>query len=74
MVYGCVGHFGPGVKEVHPLDEIAHPEAQGPAGFVGVLLQIEKERHIVSVNLSRGLWAHFCQGETTLAGDAVFQL
>lgn len=47
MVYGCVGHFGPGVEEVHPLDEVAHPEAQGLAGLVGVLLQIGKERHIV---------------------------
>lgn len=44
MVYGCVGHFGPGVEEVHPLDEVAHPEAQGLAGLVGVLLQIGKER------------------------------
>jgi hypothetical protein len=50
MVDGCVGHFGPGVEEVHPLDEVAHPDAQGLAGLVGVLLQIEKERHIVSVN------------------------
>lgn len=55
MVYGGVGHFGPGVEEVHSLDEVAHPEAQGPAGLVGVLLEIEKERHTVSVNLSRGL-------------------
>lgn len=42
MVYGGVGHFGPGVEKVHPLDEVAHPEAQGPAGLVGVLLEIEK--------------------------------
>lgn len=38
MVDGCVGHFGPGVEEVHPLDEVAHPDAQGLAGLVGVLL------------------------------------
>lgn len=63
MVDGCVGHFGPGVEEVHPLDEVAHPEAQGLAGLVGILLQIDKERHIDPVNLSRGLEAHFCQGE-----------
>lgn len=55
MVYGGVGHFGPGVEEVHSLDEVAHPKAQGPAGFVGILLQIDKERYTVSVNLSRGL-------------------
>lgn len=43
---GSIGHFGPGVEEVHPLDEVAHPEAQGLAGPVGVLLQIEGEaRH-----------------------------
>lgn len=55
MVDGCVGHFGPGVEEVHPLDEVAYPEAQGQAGLVGILLQIEKERHIASVNLWRAL-------------------
>lgn len=43
MVYGSVGHFGPGVEEVHPLDEVAHPEAQRLAGPVSILLQIEGE-------------------------------
>lgn len=52
MVNGRVGHFGPGVEEVHPLDEVAYPETQRLAGPVGILLQIEREeKWIVSVNL-----------------------
>lgn len=64
MVYGSVGHFGPGVEEVHPLDEVAHPEAQGLAGPVGILLQIEEEAcH----------FCKFCQGETPWQEMPFFQ-